>query len=135
MSRGALSILLLLAATGFAAAQEAPTYEGLVQKHARERAEVARIKSRTVALQELEKLLDRQEGDLRTYASDRAPIASAALARALADEHRLERLRLRLDGHSEQSIEPTADERSYALLVEHAAGESQEELVRVLDAR
>jgi hypothetical protein len=130
-----ISIALLLLA-GLAAAQDAATrdgtYEALVKKHGRERAEVARVKSRTVALAQLRELLDRQDREMSRYA-EAASEASRALALTRVTDYRVEKALLDLARGAVPA--DVAYDRRFAVAVEQACSESQEKLVQVLDAR
>ena len=86
-----IPVTLVLLGCGAALAQEATTYEKLLQKQARERSVVAHIRSKTVARRDMENLLGRQAAELESYASS-APVASANLARAKALSHSLEQI-------------------------------------------
>ncbi|MEZ0230179.1 MAG: hypothetical protein ACAI25_16270, partial [Planctomycetota bacterium] len=125
------SIAVLLLA-GVAAAQDSSSYEGLVKKHARERATVARVKSRTVAVAQLRDLLDRQDREMSGYA-ETASEASRALALSSVTDYRVEKALLDLaPDHVPANVE---SDRLFAVAVEQACSESQEKLVQVLDAR
>ena len=129
----ALPAALLLVATGLARADD---LDAILARHRAERAPIARIGSRTVAASRLAPLLEGQAAELRRYA-ETAPVASAALARERATREALEAasLRLELDPATSEPFLAVADERSFAVLVERASGESQEKLVSVLEAR
>jgi hypothetical protein len=135
MARSLPIALLALAAT-FVNAQDVTTYEGLLRRQAHERATIARVKSRTVARQDLETLLRRHQDELLRYA-EAAPVSSAKLAREKALERRVDlaRLLLERDPKTETGLAGEVDDRMFALVVERACSESQEKLASVLDAR
>ncbi len=127
--------ILVLAGTALVYADE-PTLETLTKRQTAERAQVAHVKSRTVAARELVQILDRHAHELTTYA-ETAPTASATLAKDRAKRADLDAKKLLLELEPEKT-EPTlatGDERAFTILVEWASGESQEKLVAVLDAR
>ena len=127
--------ILVLACAALALADE-PTLETLTKRQVAERAQVAHVKSRTVAARELARILDRHAHELTTYA-ETAPAASAALAREKATRADLDakKLLLELDPKTTEPTLATGDEQAFTILVEWASGESQEKLVSVLDAR
>jgi hypothetical protein len=128
-------LLVLLAASAVASAEEPPTLEALARRHAVERAAIARIHSRAVAAPALAALLGKQAAELRGYA-ETASEGSATIARARAEKAELQALEVKLDlDPSLESRLAAGNERELAILVQHAAGESQEKLVSVLEAR
>jgi hypothetical protein len=130
-----LVLLGLLACAGLVHGDE-PCLEALTKKQAVERAQVAHVKSRTVAARELVSILERHARELIDYA-ETAPATSAALAREKAARADLDakRLLLELEPAKTEVLLAQGDEDAFTLLVEWASGESQEKLVSVLDAR
>jgi len=128
-----LALLALLLSTGLVWADDLET---LTKKQSFERAQVAHVKSRTVAVRELAAVLHRHADELRAYA-ETAPLESAALARDRAERLVLDedKLGLELDPARTEALLARGDERAFTLLVQWASGESQEKLVSVLDAR
>jgi hypothetical protein len=128
---GAVGVL----AASLACADE-PTLETLTKQQSLERAPVAHIKSRTVAARTLVPILERHARELDHYA-ETAPSTSAALARDKATRADLDakKLLLELEPEKTEPLLAAGDERAFTILVEWAAGESQEKLVSVLDAR
>jgi hypothetical protein len=127
--------ILVLACAALVYADE-QTLETLTRRQAAERAQVAHVKSHTVAARELAQILDRHAHELTTYA-ETAPAGSAALARERATRADLDakKLLLELDPTTTEPALAAGDERAFTILVEWASGESQEKLVSVLDAR